>query len=176
MTCDAYLQTGGYDVRMFAFSEEIDLQWRARLCGFAIGCCPSAVIFHEGGATVQGGYYRGGSYQLNWQRLYLGRRNTLCMLLKVYEARTLAWVLPLWLTSALVECLGALALRQPRMFWVYLTAIGWNLCHWPGTRRLRGEAQYHRIVPDSAIRRIQGRPFVRLRQALQIARQGVVVD
>jgi GT2 family glycosyltransferase len=49
-------ELGGFDEDFFMQMEEIDLSWRMKLAGYHVRSVPSAVILHEGGASLQGGY------------------------------------------------------------------------------------------------------------------------
>ncbi len=63
----------GFDARFFAHMEEIDLCWRLRKSGRKIGYLGSAVVYHQGGATLD---------RASAQKLYLNCRNSLSMLYK----------------------------------------------------------------------------------------------
>ena len=63
----------GFDASFFAHMEEIDLCWRLRKSGRKIGYLGSAVVYHQGGATLD---------RASAQKLYLNCRNSLSMLYK----------------------------------------------------------------------------------------------
>ncbi|MEY3565838.1 MAG: hypothetical protein RJA23_2008 [Bacteroidota bacterium] len=63
----------GFDGSFFAHMEEIDLCWRLRKSGRKIGYLGSAVVYHQGGATLD---------RASAQKLYLNCRNSLSMLYK----------------------------------------------------------------------------------------------
>ncbi len=69
----AFLEMNGLDEYFFAHQEEIDLCWRLQLAGHKIYSCPSSVVYHVGGGTLQ----RGSSL-----KTYLNFRNNLVMLAK----------------------------------------------------------------------------------------------
>ncbi len=64
---------GGFDGDFFAHQEEIDFCWRIKRAGYRCMVCPSSVVYHLGGGTLQ--------YD-NPQKTYLNFRNNLTMLLK----------------------------------------------------------------------------------------------
>ncbi|MFN5325685.1 MAG: glycosyltransferase family 2 protein [Bacteroidota bacterium] len=68
-----FLEAGGLDPYFFAHQEEIDLCWRLQLAGYTIMSCPSSIVYHVGGGTLQ---------KENPQKTYLNFRNNLIMLFK----------------------------------------------------------------------------------------------
>src|SRR5437762_2070376 len=48
----AFRALGGFDESFFAYYEDVDLGFRARLAGFECWYAPRAVALHEGGATT----------------------------------------------------------------------------------------------------------------------------
>lgn len=70
---DAWRASGGFDADFFAHMEEIDLCWRLKRMGFRIGVCPSSVVYHVGGGTLN---------KSNPRKTFLNFRNNLMMLQK----------------------------------------------------------------------------------------------
>jgi GT2 family glycosyltransferase len=54
----AFLALGGFDERIFAYLEDVDLAIRARLAGFNCASAPTAVVHHEHSATLGAGSAR----------------------------------------------------------------------------------------------------------------------
>lgn len=67
-----FFEVGGFDDSFFAHQEEIDLSWRVQLKGYFVYSCPSSIIFHIGGGTLQKGR----------KKIFLNFRNNLFMLAK----------------------------------------------------------------------------------------------
>ena len=63
----------GFDTDFFAHMEEIDLCWRLKRMGYKIGYCPSSIVYHVGGGTLN---------TSNPKKTYLNFRNNLFMLQK----------------------------------------------------------------------------------------------
>lgn len=70
---DAWEAVNGLDPNFFAHMEEIDLCWRIQLQNLQIYSCPSAIVYHMGGATLS---------NQNPKKTYLNFRNSLIMLHK----------------------------------------------------------------------------------------------
>ena len=70
---EVYHSVGGLDEDFFAHMEEIDLCWRLKNKNYLIYYCPSSVVFHVGGGTLNA---------INPQKTYLNFRNNLYLLTK----------------------------------------------------------------------------------------------
>lgn len=79
-------QLKGFDEFFFAHQEEIDLCWRIQLAGYKIYSCPSAIVYHVGGGTLQRG---------NSKKTYLNFRNNLVMLAKNLPLAAKIRILPI---------------------------------------------------------------------------------
>lgn len=75
---------GGFDEDFFAHMEEIDLCWRIKKMGYKIGYCPSSVVYHVGGGTLNAS---------NPQKTYLNFRNNLVMLQKNLGMPQAIWII-----------------------------------------------------------------------------------
>jgi len=80
---EAYHAVGGLDEDFFAHMEEIDLCWRLKNLGFAIGACGESEVYHMGGGTLD---------KLNPFKTYLNFRNNLFILIKNYHYGNLLWL------------------------------------------------------------------------------------
>ena len=138
---------GGLDGRYFMFCEEVDLCWRVQLSGRDVAVIPAAAIWHHGGVTLAGGYARGGRHRTSPQRVYLRERNALAMILRNGSRSTIAAAALGWAMNV-VEALGFLALRQPRVAAQYPRALLWNVRELPRTLRLRRADAPHRRRAD----------------------------
>jgi GT2 family glycosyltransferase len=69
----AFHKAGGFDERLFAHMEEIDLCWRLRRTGWKIGYTSASLVYHAGGGTLGYGSPR---------KTFLNFRNSLIVLTK----------------------------------------------------------------------------------------------
>jgi GT2 family glycosyltransferase len=70
---EKFFEVGGLDTDFFAHMEEIDLCWRLKNKNYLIYYCPSSVVYHVGGGTLNA---------INPQKTYLNFRNNLYLLTK----------------------------------------------------------------------------------------------
>lgn len=172
----AYLALGGFDTRFEFLYEESDLQWRAHLAGLRVGYTAAARVYHLAGGTAAGAVVSPGAATVMARRRMLNaRRNNLAMVLKNYSRRSLAVVLPAWLASAAVECLGMLATGHGEQVRIYGEALAWNARALPSTLRWRRRVAQGRVLPDRALRPLAAPPFTRLRTLVRLARSGASV-
>jgi GT2 family glycosyltransferase len=75
----------GFEAYLFAHMEEIDLCWRLQRKGYEIYCCPSSVVYHLGGGTLN---------KTSSRKTYLNFRNNLIILLKNLSFSEAAWKIP----------------------------------------------------------------------------------
>lgn len=86
----------GFDEYFFAHQEEIDLCWRIQLAGYKIYSCPSSIVYHVGGGTLQRG---------NSKKTYLNFRNNHIMLNKNLPLSQKIWIVP---TRVFLDTISAL--------------------------------------------------------------------
>ncbi|MBI4454433.1 MAG: glycosyltransferase family 2 protein [Acidobacteria bacterium] len=132
---DIFLEIGGFDPYFFLYHEDVDYCWRARLRGYRVITCPTAVVYHKYGATTR--------QELGWdQREILGERHNLRSLLKNYE---LANALRAWREIFLLP----LPRKRKQEQMINFTA---NVRWLPNTLRQRRAVQNLRRLPDEALK------------------------
>jgi GT2 family glycosyltransferase len=134
-----------FDPHLFAYYEDVDLSWMARLLGFKVGYSPDSVCYHKGSATF-------GSFDPFIS--YLSERNRLRVLIKNYALRTLFFVLPLTvvLKSAVLPAQCALSLDLGYLT-SFVKALAWNIHQLRTTLSMRKSLQSQRKVSDNEIMR-----------------------
>ncbi|MBA2274852.1 MAG: glycosyltransferase family 2 protein [Actinobacteria bacterium] len=152
-----FYRLNGWDTKMRAFCEDLDLCWRARLAGHSVEVAPAARVRHVAALTHR---FR----RVPWgPTRYLLRRNRFRAVAKNSSAVRLLWLVPQLLLLALVEMAGYLVVRQPRAALQVLGALGWNLAALPSILPARRRAQRARKISDGSLRRFTVPASIRMR-------------
>ena len=109
----AFHEQKGLDEYFFAHQEEIDLCWRIQLAGGKIYSCPSAVVYHVGGGTLQRG---------NSKKTFLNFRNNLIMLAKNWPLSKKIWALPVRVSLDAMAAWRGLLTGDAGYFWAIVKA------------------------------------------------------
>jgi GT2 family glycosyltransferase len=166
---DLFATIGGFDAGLPMFGEDLDLCWRAQVVGARVVVAPGARVRHRE-ATVAGErplVLGDASGQLDEQVARLKFRHRLRTVLKAYGPVHLLRVLPQLIALMVVEAVAALFGGRRRLAGAVVDAWRWNLARRRDLRAARKEAQSHRALKDSEVRRLQTRGSVRLSAALQ---------
>ncbi|MDQ3963446.1 MAG: glycosyltransferase [Actinomycetota bacterium] len=154
---EVFRQLKGWDARMRAFSEDLDLCWRARLLGHSVRVEPLAKARHAIALA------RGERASRFTPTRYYIRRNRFRAVGKNASAPRLAGLIPQIVLLTVVEMIGFIVLRQPREILNLLRALGWNFINSFQTLGERRRAQRGRIVTDRKLRRLTVRETTRVR-------------
>ena len=154
---EVFRQLRGWDARMRAFSEDLDLCWRARLLGHAVRVEPLAKARHAI-ALARGER----SSRFTPTRYYI-RRNRFRAVGKNVSSSRLAGLIPQIVLLTIVEMVGFIVLRQPREILNLVRALGWNFINSFQTVSERRRTQKSRVVTDRKLRRLTVRESTRVR-------------
>lgn len=154
---EVFRRLRGWDAKMRAFAEDLDLCWRARVAGYTVRVEPLAKARH---AIALARGERPSPFE---PARYFIRRNRLRAVTKSASGLRLIALIPQFLLLTLVEMLGFVVLRQPGEIWSLARALGWNLVTLPQTLAERARVQRHRKVPDRKLRRLTVRESTRVR-------------
>ncbi len=96
MRRNEFSAVGGFDERLFAYMEEVDLSWRLRAAGMRIRSVPSSLVYHRGNRAWR---------DMPRRKRFHEHRNNLVILLKNLPAPSLMRVIPLrlaleWIAAA----------------------------------------------------------------------------
>lgn len=134
----------GFEDPYFAYFEETDLCWKARMAGHKIFTDPSVTVRHIGGHTTSNIFKPAEIYCLSF-------RNRLRTILSNPSAASLLSILPLHL----IGCIGTIvtfALRGRFDVAMGITrGLLWPFKHLPEVRDQRRRCQLKRRVPDSEV-------------------------
>lgn len=147
----------GWDSSMKAFSEDLDLCWRARVAGYTIRVEPKAKARHAIAlATGQR------TSRFKPIRYYI-RRNRLRTVVKNVSGPRLVSLVPQFVLLAFMEMLGFVVLREPGEILNLARALLWNFATFPQTLSERARVQRRRRVPDRRLMRLTVRQSTRVR-------------
>ncbi|HET7483112.1 MAG TPA: glycosyltransferase family 2 protein, partial [Actinomycetota bacterium] len=147
----------GWDARLRAFSEDLDLCWRARIQGHSVRVEPTARARHA--IALARGLRRS---PFRPHRYYI-RRNRFRTMAKNSAGVRLLILIPLFLLTSILETIGFVVLRQFRDIPNLFRAIGWNIVQAPQTLAERNRVQRRRTVPDRRLQRLTVRESTRIR-------------
>ena len=161
MRADLFRGLKGFDGRMRAFSEDLDLCWRARVLGHSVRLEPGAKARHA--IALATGQRKS---RFLPQRYYI-RRNRLRAVTKNASTLRLLALFPTFVLFSLIEMIAFIVLRQPREIWNLARALGWNFLRLPQTIAERMRVQLNRKVSDRKLRRLMIRQTSRVRFYIQ---------
>jgi GT2 family glycosyltransferase len=142
----ALLNVGGFDERMPAFRDDLDLCWRTHLSGGRVLVVPQARVRHFAAAASRSRRTRAVGHPR-----YLIERHTIAAMLKATSLRKLPLAVVLALVGALVRSASLALTGQPGDALAVLWAWGWNAKELPVTIVHRRRLQRQRKVDDSAL-------------------------
>ncbi len=148
-----------FDPQLFAYYEDVDLSWIARLIGLKVVYCPVSVCYHKGNASFR---------DETSLALYLNHRNRLRVMIKNYSLRTLIFVLPLTIVLKFsllaVDCIVNL---DSSYLFSFLKSLGWNVLNLRSALVLRMRIQSKRKLRDEEIIKHMSPYSFRARTALK---------
>jgi GT2 family glycosyltransferase len=162
---------GGFDTRMPAFRDDLDLCWRVHLMGGRVLMVPQARVRHFRAATVGSRLSR----KLSRKR-YLTERHALASMLKCTALRRLPHTLLSALLVGVIHMLGLLVTGRFGEAGQILVAWGWNIKELPSTLRLRRQVQSRRRVTDQALTRLRAPGGQRVRSVAKALSDIVTTD
>jgi GT2 family glycosyltransferase len=158
---DLFAALRGYDPGVEDQGEDMDLSWRARLCGARVVVAPQARVRHlESPSCPAPPVSPGAAGQPGRDRLECHRWRTICT---CYRGSTLAWLLPLAIFWALGEAVTLSLQGRTSEARGILAAMGAALSPPGRLRRSRSRLQRRRTVGDGDLRALQVRGNARFR-------------
>ena len=140
------LQVGGFDERMPAFRDDLDLCWRTHMAGGRVLVVPSARVSHFAAANSRARKGRA----VNHPR-YLTERHTMAALLKCVPLRRLPMVFTLAVLGGALRALALALTGRPGDALQILSAWAWNVKELPVTLVYRRRVQRNRRVDEAAL-------------------------
>jgi len=135
---------GGFQADYFAYFEESDLCWRARLAGFEVRVVPNVTIEHIGGGTS--------TRVLSPSEIrYLSFRNRVRTILANSSGVSLWRIVPLHMVGCLCFVVLFVLTGRIRSAAAVIAAVSWPLLHMGETRSQRRRAQALRVLADARV-------------------------
>ncbi len=132
-----------FDPYLFAYIEDVDLSWMARLLDYKVVYCPTSICYHKGGGT---------SGRYNPRRAYLISRNRLRVMIKNYSFSVLAIVLPVFIiTKPFLVLAEAIYLMDIQYLNAFLRALCWNVVNLTSALDRRRFIQSRRKLSDKEV-------------------------
>lgn len=158
----ALMAAGGFDERISAFRDDLDLCWRTHLVGGRVLVVPAARVRHFGAASSRSRRTRAVSLPR-----YLTERHTTMALLKSTMLRRLPLVMLLAFLGALARVAALTLTGRPGDAAQVLWAWGWNAKELPITLVHRRRIQAKRTVDDNVLAGLHAPGGQRLRSLLR---------
>jgi GT2 family glycosyltransferase len=158
---DVFESLGGFPEAFFAYFEDADLCWRARLAGWEVRVVPGVTVAHGRGVTTRRIFAPSDIY-------YFGYRNRLRSLLANLGPATLVFVLPLQIASCMLIAAGFLVAGRFGPSWAVIRALAWPVTNAGEVRRARRGVQASRTRPDRDVLRRDLRIPLTPRRALAL--------
>lgn len=140
----AFKDLGGFNESYFAYFEEADLCWRARMAGYEVGVASAAHALHKGGGTTR-------RVLEPRQIYYLAFRNRLRSIIANPSPHSLLRLLPLHLVGCLATAAVFASLGRITIAVSILQALVWPLRHWDVMLEQRQASQSIRKVADAEV-------------------------
>ena len=104
-------KVGLFDEKLFAYNEDLDLGWRAKLQNFKSYYVPKSIVYHHGSAQ----------WKWSGEKFYLLERNRWVVLLSNYSTKTILKLLP---SLLIIEVVLLVFFAKKRMFRKKLESYG----------------------------------------------------
>ncbi|MCV0410562.1 glycosyltransferase family 2 protein [Nitrosopumilus sp.] len=131
-------KVGLFDEKLFAYNEDLDLGWRARLQNYRSFYVPKSIVYHHGSAQ----------WKWSGEKFYLLERNRWVVLLSNYKIKTILKLLP---SLLIIEIVLLIFFTKKRMLLKKLRSYGGIIKFWNHIRKRRKIIEKTRNVDDEEI-------------------------
>ena len=108
---EIFNKVGLFDEKLFAYNEDLDLGWRAKLLNYKSFYVPKSIVYHHGSAQ----------WKWSGEKFYLLERNRWVVLLSNYEIKTILKLVP---SLLIIEVMLLLFFIKKRMLLKKLRSYG----------------------------------------------------
>ena len=131
-------KVGLFDEKLFAYNEDLDLGWRARLLNFKSYYVPKSIVYHHGSAQ----------WKWSGEKFYLLERNRWIVLLSNYNIKTILKLLP---SLLIIEMVLLVFFTKKRMLKKKLRSYGGIIQFTNHIKRRREQINKLKNVNDDEI-------------------------
>jgi GT2 family glycosyltransferase len=145
---DLFNELNGFDPLIFAYGEDLDICWRARLRGYRVICVMESIVYHHGSAAW--GIF-------NPKKVQLVTYGQIRAMVKSLSLRNLSHSIPAYVAFAVMKGIVISTLkRNPRYLIAVLAAFGAILNNLSDLRKERTRTQATRRFPDAVALKSEG--------------------
>ena len=137
-TKEIFDKVGLFDEKLFAYNEDLDLGWRARLLNFKSYYVPKSIVYHHGSAQ----------WKWSGEKFYLLERNRWIVLLSNYNIKTILKLLP---SLLIIEMVLLIFFTKKRMLKKKLRSYGGIIQFTNHIKRRRKQINKLKNVNDDEI-------------------------
>jgi len=141
---DVFEEVKGFDANFFAYFEDSDLCWRARMAGWGVALVPAARARHLGGATTTRFFH---AHEID----YLSFRNRMVAILTNSSPRTLFRLIGAHLAASCATATVFACKGKVRSAIAILRGVTWPFRHPVATWKRRASRQQGRRVTDKQV-------------------------
>jgi len=139
---EALEKVGYFDEIFFMYSEEVDWCWRLKRVGYRLISLPDSVVYHHGMGTMK--------MSRSYKKTFYLHRNSLIVLLKNYNIRSLIKYLPGRVFLDIVSFFYYLIQHPFNLNWfAVIRAYSSLIIHWPMIIKKRREAKMSQTRDDN---------------------------
>jgi GT2 family glycosyltransferase len=141
---EIFKMLGGFDSSYFAYCEEVDFCLRAWIAGYHVAYTPSSIVYHAFGGSFG---------RPSPRRRFLGVRNMIYTLVKVFKLKNLSWLLLIYIAFRFSESVILALSGRAGYLRSFISAVASVPSELPRVLEERRRAQKSRRVDDSAVLR-----------------------
>lgn len=131
-------KVGLFDEKLFAYNEDLDLGWRAKLLNFRSFYVPKSIVYHHGSAQ----------WKWSGEKFYLLERNRWVVLLSNYNTKTIIKLLP---SLIIIELVLLVFFTKKKMLIKKLKSYGGIIKLFSHIQKRKKEIQEIKIVNEQEI-------------------------
>jgi len=139
---DVFDELGRFDEKFFVSFEDVDIGWRAWICGYKVVVVPKSVVYHYGGGTVS---------IMSGDIKFHGAKNTLVLTLTNFEkTRCFKSLVVLFFATSMRRVFGVSVISDPEeppplpSLKTILSAVAWVLKNWGYILEKKKQVSLHR--------------------------------